>query len=217
MAVSYRNSVNRDHEPDYWQTEEQNLVKQYNQKVRPFLDEGSIRHLSVFAFAPQPLLIRLGTLLGDMYAVEVYQKHRNPQTWKWLLPTGETTYRLIPPTEICSIVALNISLSGCIMNKQIRDVLGEDCSIWTLTIDQPNSEFVRSPIQLTAFNQTVQKLMNEIRCHDNPSSTLHIFPAMPLSAAVEFGRVRMPKVDPQLTIYDSQNVKGGFLPALTIY
>jgi len=44
---------------------------------------------------------------------------------------------------------------------------------------------------------------------------LHVFPAMPLALAVEFGRIRMPKADLPLCIYD-QTGEMGFQPALNI-
>ncbi|MBR4963853.1 MAG: SAVED domain-containing protein, partial [Alistipes sp.] len=45
---------------------------------------------------------------------------------------------------------------------------------------------------------------------------LHIFPAMPVSAAIEFGRVWMPKADMPLVIYDQNKERGGFYKTITI-
>jgi hypothetical protein len=39
---------------------------------------------------------------------------------------------------------------------------------------------------------------------------------MPAALAVEFGRIRMPKADLPLLIYDENRETGGFKPALTI-
>ena len=46
--------------------------------------------------------------------------------------------------------------------------------------------------------------------------TLHVFPAMPVSACVELGRVRQPKADPLMCIYDEQRPRGGFIHALSV-
>jgi hypothetical protein len=43
-----------------------------------------------------------------------------------------------------------------------------------------------------------------------------IFPAMPVSCAVELGRIRMPKADPPWTIFDQNNQQRRFIHALTI-
>ncbi|WP_376786667.1 MULTISPECIES: SAVED domain-containing protein [Sphingobacterium] len=43
---------------------------------------------------------------------------------------------------------------------------------------------------------------------------LHLFPAMPVALAVEFGRVWMPKADMTVKIYDQNSNLGGFIEAL---
>jgi len=48
------------------------------------------------------------------------------------------------------------------------------------------------------------------------AAMLHVFPAMPVSLAVELGRVRMPKADMPWLVYDQVNARGGFVRALTI-
>jgi hypothetical protein len=48
------------------------------------------------------------------------------------------------------------------------------------------------------------------------TTTLHVFPAVGVSTAIEFGRVRMPKADAPWQLYDQVNARGGFIPALTI-
>jgi len=58
--------------------------------------------------------------------------------------------------------------------------------------------------------------MDNIKALHGQSTTIHIFPAMPAALAVEFGRVRMPKADLPLLIYDENRGAGGFQPALTI-
>ena len=45
---------------------------------------------------------------------------------------------------------------------------------------------------------------------------LHVFPVMPVAAAVEFGRVWMPKADMPLTIYDQNKGREGFYKTIQI-
>ena len=216
IDLSYRNSVNRDHEPDYWQIEEQNLSKQYREKVAPLSSDGSPTHFSVFAFAPQPLLIKLGALLGNAHAMDIYQRHRYPPSWKWQLPTETVTFTIIPPAEDRPVVALNISLSARINNQGIYDTLGADCSIWTITINSPSVHFVRSPLQIAAFDSIARSVYDAINFKYSQQTALHVFPAMPNSIAVQFGRSRLPKVDLPMVIYDNHKATNGFAKALTI-
>lgn len=43
-----------------------------------------------------------------------------------------------------------------------------------------------------------------------------MFPALPVSAAIEVGRTWMPKADLPLVIYDENRARGGFEPRLMI-
>ena len=91
-------------------------------------------------------------------------------------------------------------------------------SIWELTVESKflHNDFIRSHAQLSQFRETVRKLMVSIKEQHGQSSPLHIFPAMPVSCAVEMGRVRMPKADMPWIIYDQNYKEGKFITALEI-
>lgn len=82
IELGMKNSSYTDAEPGYWQIERENLQKLFSSRVKSRLMTGDINHLSVFALAPQPLLIELGHLLSDIPAAQVYQLHREPPNWK---------------------------------------------------------------------------------------------------------------------------------------
>ena len=60
-----------DDKDGYWELEKRVLEEQFDNLVAPRLSNGDIKHLSVFALAPQPLLILLGSILTDITAAEV--------------------------------------------------------------------------------------------------------------------------------------------------
>lgn len=83
MSLGMTNSSYEDRTPDFWKIEDTHLRKMVAQLVRPRLAQGQISHLSIFAVAPQPLLMLLGFLLSDIPAAVVYQLHREPPDWRW--------------------------------------------------------------------------------------------------------------------------------------
>lgn len=141
IELSLKNSSFYDNQTMYWAIESEQLKNQFKDKVKRKLESGDNKHLSIFALAPQPLLILLGTLISDIYSSDVYQLHREPTTWKWQDEPDHFEYKVIEPTEIHKNVALNLSLSATIDNSRITKVLGEDTSIWTITIPSPNNDF----------------------------------------------------------------------------
>ncbi len=214
INLSMQHASFNDKEPLFWQVEEENLTRQFDREVRPRLTDHSIGHLSVFGFAPQPLLIRLGTLLSDIPAVDVYQLHREPQDWCWQDHPEGFSYVVKTPDKTEGVPALVFALSADIAPERIHSVLGPACNLWFVTIDSPNNDFLKSSLQLRMFREIVRGVMNQIKSNHGNAECIHVFPAMPVATAIEFGRVWMPKADLPLKIYDEN--AGGFKPTLDI-
>lgn len=210
------NSDYKDNEDKYWKFERDQLVRKYETKVKNRIIKGEINHLSVFAIAPQPLLIELGRLISDMQPAEIYQKHREPDTWKWLKGPEIFEYIIREPEKIYDKIALNLSLSGNIYNDRITNILGDDVSIWTITIEQPNNDFIKSRKQVEIFRQTMRYLLNRIKIVHSQNNSINVFPACPISISIEIGRVWMPKADLPLIIFDQNNTYKKFIHALDI-
>jgi len=215
IELSLKGSQFKDNEDNYWIIERENLKRQFDEKVKPRLESNTIKHLSVFALAPQPLLIELGHLLSDIPSATVYQRHREPATWEWC-KGDEFEYEVKVPSKKHYTVALNLSLSADIVNTRITDVLGPDVSIWTITVPAPHNDFLRSQEHLASFRKLFRQLMNIIKREYPQATHLNIFLACPVSISVEIGRCRMPKADLPLKIYDENRNSGGFIHAFTI-
>lgn len=215
IDVSLKNTPLIDHEKDYWTLESESLERHFDARVRPIFAEGEIPHLSVFAFAPQPLLIKLGTLLSDIPAADVYQLHREPPTWCWQETLSEFDIQVESPEKSDGSVALVFSLSADVNLDRITSVLDDDAQIWKIKIPAPNNSCLKTAKDLEKFRECVRETLNRIKNSHN-SDVLHVFPVMPLAAAVELGRVFQPKAHLPLKIYDQCNEKNGFIPVLEI-
>jgi SMODS-associated and fused to various effectors sensor domain len=210
------NSAVQDRDAAYWSVEFANLVSKVNTRVRERLANGEVSHLSVFALAPQPLLVVLGSLLTDLPKADVFQLHREPSGWNWPAVRKTPAFEISEPRECHGPAALVLSLSASITHDRITSVLGDDASIWTVTIPRPNNDFTKSRGQLAAFRMEMRPLFDRIKARHGQTARLHIFPAASASIAVELGRIRMPKADMPWTIYDQVNHRGGFISAVSI-
>jgi hypothetical protein len=217
IDIELAGSAFRDHEPAYWKFQQDNLRRIFAQRVKERIEQREIKQLSVFALAPQPLLIELGNLLGDIVPVKVHQKYREPSTWRW--QSGQPAINFLvseysgPPEKT---IALKLALSATVTDDRIRAVLGNDVAIWSLTAENPHNDIMRRPEDLALFKQKLRQLFDRIKAVHGEASTINLFPILPNSAAVEVGRVRMPKADLPLLIYDQNRSAGGFIPAFTI-
>ncbi len=210
------NSSFTDRTDSFWAVEREQLQTKFAQLVRPQIQQKTIQHLSIFALAPQPLLILLGYLLSDLPAAEVYQLHREPPNWQWQIDPEPFNYIINEPSEIKGPPALIFSLSATITNERIAAVMKEKPTIWRVTVPAPHNDFLKSRYQAQRFRQQMRGLLDRIKEQHGESTMIHIFPAMPVSLAIDFGRIIMPKADLPLKIYDQNNKLGGFVHALDI-
>lgn len=201
---------------EYWETEKEHLKRIFNRYIKPRIEESAPCHFSLFALAPQPLLILLGSLFTDKIPVEVYQLHREPQTWNWLDHTDDNIYKIIKPNNTKYDPVLIVSLSDKINHDRITAIVGDDISIWELTVEDYHNDFLKSKIQLSIFRKKIRKLMVMIKEVHVATRPLKIFPAMPIACAVELGRVRMPKADMPWILYDQNNKVGKFIETIKI-
>lgn len=214
IGLGFGNSALTDGIAGYWAAEQAQLAAQFERRVRPRLFDGTLRHASVFALAPQPLLMTLGYLLSDLALVNVHQRRREPATWRWAETGGDILYRVDEPREPQGAPALVLSLSATITDDRVHAVL-PNAAIWQFRIAQPHNDFLQTPLQLRAFRQALRPLFDRIKAVHGQGTHLHVFPAMPVAAAVEFGRVVMPKADLAMRIYDQQPGRG-FVRALDL-
>lgn len=173
-----------------------------------------LNHLSIFALAPIPLLICFGKKLGDMYPADVYQRHRQPETWSWQDDNDlGFNYTVLFPEQWeppGGRVAVCLSLSGTVHLAEVEHALKEQFPIYTVTIADPRRDFLRTKEQLELFRVEWRRLLTKVRETHGADTEIHLFPAIPNSVAVEIGRVMLPKSDPSLVIYDHDHAAGGF-------
>lgn len=201
----------------FWESAHANLNTDY-EHVRRRIRSGEIKHLSVFALAAQPLLIRLGALIGDIVRADVYQLHREPApSWKWPAQApAPPEVQIRRPSSTNGPPALVLAFSAPVTADRITAVLDQDAAIWTLTVPSPHKEIVKSPAQLSEMRGLFSRVFDEIKAVHGQDTLLHVFPVMPVSLAVELGRARSPKAEMPWRIYDQVGALGGFVPALEI-
>lgn len=113
-------------------------------------------------------------------------------------------------------MALVLGLSATISKERIDAVLGHDVSVWSLTATSPHNDIMRNAGDLSCFRQELRRLFDRIKSVHGEGATINVFPALPVSAAVELGRVWMPKADLPMIVFDQNRRVGGFASALQI-
>lgn len=218
IDLSLTGSTFRDDEEAYWSFQAENLRRQFDARVRGRVETQDIRNLNVFALAPQPLLIELGRLLGDIVPATIHQRHREPATWRWQPDQPAIRFVETEPSSYAGDrpLALKLALSATVTDDRIQAVLGADVAIWSLIAEEPHNDIMRRPQDLSEFRQRIRRILDRIKVAHGEHAVVNVFPALPNSAAVEVGRVRMPKADLPIRIWDQNRRIGGFVPTLLI-
>ena len=213
IALGMQHGTFDDREGRFWRIEAEHLKRKFRSGAAERLRD--VPHFSIFALAPQPLLILLGSLLPDLRPADVYQLHREPPTWEWQPSPAGFKYKVSRPSSCHSAVALKIGLSATITQSRLSHAMEGMFSTWGVTIDNPNNDFLQGHEQLAQFRVVLRRTLDRIKAQHGEKATIHLFPAMPVAAAVEFGRVLMPKADLPVKVYD-QNREKGFRFALEV-
>ena len=174
--------------------------------------------VAIFALAPQPLLFKLGTLINDQTNAFVYQCHRSGHRWAWRKEESniEKFNILKSHDKSTKTVALVIDLSAHIIDSRITDVLGDECTIYHITIDSPNRDFVTTSSVQVRFIESFRLVLEEIKNTYPMAECIHLFPAMPNSLVICAGMDYMFKSDLPITLYEQTKQSDGFFKTITI-
>lgn len=184
--------------------------------------KGGRRHISIFAIGPMPLLMYLGRSIGDIVGGTAFQRHRDTQDWTFKVPDGtEPKAKSDPPVSASAAapkdVGVILSISGTIDPAEVTPHLPAGADLYTITVPKPDVNTVRTADQVTEFRTLWRQLLTEIYAAYGKEVRIHVFPAMPVSLCVEFGRVMLPKAEPSIRIYDKHVGKaGGFYFTMTL-
>jgi hypothetical protein len=202
----------------FWQLEEDHLRAVVRERIIPPYTRGDLKAPSIFAFAPQPLLMLLGHLIRDISAADVYQRHREPPPpgWAWQDHPEAFSYIIERPNSATGQPALVLALSAPVDEGRVTVKIGADAAIWRVTIPQTDTDYLKSAQQLQQFRELIRPLLDEIKGHYPTGTMLNVFPAAPVSVCVELGRAIQPKAHMPLRIWDQNNDLGGFVHALDL-
>lgn len=192
------------------------IDQEIEQRIKPGIANGDIHHLSVFAIARLPLLVYLGFKLDDGVASDVYQRHRATENWCWPQDDADANFHtsLLHQRDSAHGVLIT-NLSGSTPVKDLPENL-QDSTTWVLEPNtDPSEDLFIAPQVLQKFSDEVRRLFTRIETTHKSMDTLHVFGAMPLSAAVKFGMaLKAPELRPKIVLYDRS--PGGYTPALEV-
>lgn len=186
----------QDNDPDFWRNAQRALTQQYEQRVLPVLTaRGGAAHLTIAGFAPIPMLMKLGALVGDKTPAAILDLPGEKWLWDTRDACPEPRYTYNVPATLPREVSVVVSISGKAQHP-VGPVVVEFEAV------APGRGIIRKDAHLqqfrTSFNEFLQRLFAAgVR-------VVHIHPATPLSASIEIGRLLLPKTFEEVHVWEWQ-------------
>ena len=173
--------------------------------------------IALFALAPQPLLIKLGFLLGDETDLMVFQRSRTSAGWNAVDDAKATSFerKMTGGKEGASEAILILSVSGQVNRQSLPlEEKFQELPTYEIIASDPGVNAADSSKSLEQFKTDSAEMIYQIHEENPYVRRLHIFPAMPSSLNVMLGATLNTSVIPQYLIYEKRD--GRFSEALTI-
>ncbi len=185
-----------DSAPEFWSRAEKVVVDLYERRIRPEITaKNGVDHLTIAAFAPIPMLMKLGAMIGDKTEAAVLDLPG--ERWLWDkradCPTHQFTYDLpeVLPHEIAAVVSIS-NLAVHPTGFPVVEFRAVD----------PNRGIIRTDSHLQGFRREFNAfLMQLVR---SGVHILHLHPATPLCVSIEIGRMLLPKTFEEVYVWEWQ-------------
>lgn len=186
----------QDNDPDFWTNAQRALTQQYERLVLPELTaRGGAAHLTIAGFAPIPMLMKLGALVGDKTPANILDLPGEKWLWDTRDACPEPSYNYNVPTMLPREVSVVVSLSG----RAQRPISGEVVEFEAVA---PGRGIIRKEAHLQQFRAGFNAFLQHLFAAG--ARVIHIHPATPLSASIEIGRLLLPKTFEEVHVWEWQ-------------
>jgi hypothetical protein len=186
----------QDNDPDFWPRAEKALADHYTRRIHPALVERSGNaHLSIAGFAPIPMLMKLGALVGDKTRASVMDLPNDGWLWDKDDTCPEPKFSYSVPEKLPREVSVVVSISG-----KVSQPIGRDVAAFQAVA--PNRGIIRKEAHLQQFRSSFNAFLQSLT--GAGARVVHIHPATPLAASIEIGRMLLLKTFEEIHVWEWQ-------------
>ena len=186
----------QDDDVDFWPRADKALTDHYIRRIQPELvARNGNAHVTIAGFAPMPMLMKLGALLGDKTRATVMDLPNDGWLWDKRDVCPEPSYTYNVPENLPHEVSVVVSLSGKVSHPPGREVV-------EFKAMSPARGIIRKDVHLQEFRRSFDAFL--LRISGAGARVVHIYPATPLSASIEIGRMLLPKTFEEVHVWEWQ-------------
>lgn len=175
-------------------------------RVAEAVTAGDIETISVFALAPIPSLVYLGSKLDDKTETRLFRRKRvddvTAWAWDYETQTPKLDVALISSPTPANEATVIVELTSPVKESRLPSGL-ESLPRVTIspTRQNPHPELISTRAALEEFGRAWREALARIE-NDLPDvQTLHLIASVPAPAAIAMGRYRMRTAQPTMVVY----------------
>lgn len=200
-----------------------NAVVAAVEPLRVQLNSQDTDKIGLFAFAPQSILVLLGHLLGDRLPLEYYQRFHQADAagryWRWeARGTGDEAWQLERETirqgvglDVAIVLSLSARIPVTSIYKAIQahpDWCARSPKVVRLGLSTPAYDRLKTKAQLRGLQHHWSELLAELRREHGQDLRIHIFPALPIPAALAVGARIHPFFEQRTVLWELTRQRG---------
>lgn len=186
-----------DSSSEFWPLAEGVLQNLYESRIKPVLTaRHAPTHITIAAFAPIPMLMKLGALLGDKMDATVLDLPSERWLWDKRADCPTPSYYFDVPEKLPREVAVVISISNRATQPETSFPVVEFSAV------NPNRGIIRTEAHVLEFRRQFNAFL--IALVREGAQVLHLYPVTPLCASVEVGRMILPKTLEKVHVWEWQ-------------
>lgn len=193
----------RDDDPAFWDTAEKALVRWYSKVLEPRLvGKEAAQHVTIAAYAPIPMTMKLGALIGDKQPAMVLDLPSNKWLWKSdeaaALPSDDW-FVFDVPDWLPPQVFVTVDVSNMASNIES---LANQAPMLRFSARAPKRELIASQKHLEGFRRRFNDFLTSL--HRAGVREIDLLPVTSLSTSVELARLILPKIFNRVTVWEYQ-------------
>ena len=175
-------------------------------RVAEAVTAGDIETISVFALAPIPSLVYLGSKLDDKTETRLFRRKRVDDVTAWAWDDGIQTpkfdvTRISSPTPANEATVI-VELTSPVKESRLPSGLTSLPRVKISTTGQkPHPELISTRAALEEFGRAWREALARIENDFPDVRMLHLIASVPAPAAIAMGRYRMRTAQPRMVVY----------------
>lgn len=175
-------------------------------RVTEAVKAGSVETVSVFALAPIPSLVYLGSKLDDKIETRLFRRERidDVTAWAWgdKTPTPKFDISFISRSTPANEATVIVELSSPVKESRLPSDLASFPRVIISPLGQiPHPELINTRVALEEFERVWRHVLARIESDLPDVRTLHLVSSAPAPAAIAMGRHRMRSTHPTMVVY----------------